>query len=448
MTIVNRTCRLPVELMSMVVDYVDVATLVPLCAVCVKWRAVACSHPLFWRDIQLAALSTSALSFFHARLDQARGRDIRLDICLSDSPPSWRIKSIILPAITRHLPQVVRLSLKFHSGVATDVLSAMNLPAPRLTGLTIDFNHCSDKEPAVLLPSDLFAQSSPKLTCVLLSNVTLPLRRILAFQHAKSLFFDFKYPRIFQRGIFQHFPALTSLAVFGDSYIGIEDDTGYEEAPEGPRLSGLEVRVPEWTYDGIFDLVPYLRAIPNVRCWQPHIEIARTLLGALHGPLEMVFESTPNGRVYITLRAPDCGRVRTFIEFASHILEDWPHEALFDPALAERVTVLGLSTSLAHLASHFPEMPACRTLEIYLSAGEMPSSFAADMALLRLPALAALAVKSTASYGEMGRALGDDQLSAYLAALAKHTAKRPELRLERLPLIDSSDIVSHAFELI
>ncbi|EJD46442.1 hypothetical protein AURDEDRAFT_113742 [Auricularia subglabra TFB-10046 SS5] len=423
MTIINRTCRLPVELMSMVVDHVDIATLVPLSAVCVKWRAVARSHPLFWRDIQLAALSTSALSFFHARLDQARGRNIRLAIRLADTPPSWRITSIILPAITRHLSQVVRLTLKFHSGAATDVLSAINLPAPRLTSLTIDFNHCSDEAPAVLLPSDLFAQSSPKLA----SYPCIPACKIPVLR----LQIPSRIPT-------RHIPPLP----------GADDDTGYEEAPERPRLSGLEVRVSEWTYDGIFDSVPYLGAIPNVRCWQPHTEIARILLEPLHGPLEMVFESTPNGRVYITLRAPDCGRVRTFIEFAPYLLRDWPHKALFDPALAERVTVLGLSTSLAHLAPHFPEMPACRTLEIYLSAGEMPSSFAADMALLRLPALAALAVKSTASYGEMGRALGDDQLSAYLAALAKHTAKRPELRLERIPLIDSSVIVSHAFELI
>ncbi|EJD46421.1 hypothetical protein AURDEDRAFT_113708 [Auricularia subglabra TFB-10046 SS5] len=227
------------------------------------------------------------------------------------------------------------------------------------------------------------------------------------------------------------------------------DDSGYEQAAERPRLSGLEVRVSEWTYDGIFESVPSLGAIPNVRCWQPHTEIARILLEPLHGPLEIEFESHPNGRVYITLRAPDCGRVRTFIEFAPYVLRDWPHEALFDPTLAGRVTTLRLSAGLAYLAPHFAEMPACRTLEILLSADEeIPSSFAADMALLCLPALDALTVKSAASYGEMGRALDADQLSACLAALAKHPAKRPELRLERISLIDSSDIVSCAFDLI
>lgn len=448
MDLTSRAYQLPVELMSVIIDWAGVKGLVLLSAVSTNWRAVAHSHPLFWRDIRLCALSSTALSFFHARLDRAQGRNINLDIHLRKHPSSWRVKSIVLPAITRHLSHIVTLVVTLRYDENAAALDALNVPAPNLRRLELEFcrSPASAAAPAFLLLPDLFARSSPKLVSVTLYYVKFPLQRILAFENVKSLEVWFEDPRFPVHAIFQQFPRLTALELVG-SWPEIGPEHVAANKIDTRRLSSLELSMPASGYDHIFAHTPDLSSIPDVSCWEPERAHADLLLGHLDGPIEMEFRGPDwaSHTLEITLRAPGSARSRTFIETTHELPEAESRGAFFDRAFAARVTTLRLSAQLAFLAPLFVELPACRTLEILLDnhAG-LPSQLGKDMAPLRLPALETLAIRAVeCGFGKLSAA----QLSAFLIALVGHTGQRPTLRLGYVTLADSSSSLSHDFNL-
>ncbi|EJD46450.1 hypothetical protein AURDEDRAFT_164684 [Auricularia subglabra TFB-10046 SS5] len=106
--------RLPVEIVTMVMGSTDVSQLLLLSHVCADWNAIARAHPLFWRDIWLAALSTTVLDFFRARLACSGDRAVSITLHLAEHPMCVELRAVVLAAITPNIHRIA-VYLYFHA---------------------------------------------------------------------------------------------------------------------------------------------------------------------------------------------------------------------------------------------------------------------------------------------------------------------------------------------
>ncbi|EJD46451.1 hypothetical protein AURDEDRAFT_164685 [Auricularia subglabra TFB-10046 SS5] len=417
--------RLPVEILSMIAVHLDIQHLLTLSHVCVRWTAVARAHPVFWRDIRLAAVSHSALEFFQARLVSGLERGVYITLCLADHPSCDGIRTIVLPAITRNLFRVVQLGLDLQSDVADSALPALSKPAPHLESFSLRFFHCSKARPAVTLAPNLFASHCPRLTDLSLADVAFPKQPILAFHNAHSVMFHFHSPRAIPFSLFEHLPALQKLIVMGPSCLGVESADGKADLPP---LRELQLWLTRYDYDAVFESITNLASVAHVLCRRPHDQIARRLVADLHGPLELHFLRIIDRMVHMHLYDSAAERGRTLVEQAAQLPDDLPRTVLFAPDLQDRIITLLLDARLAYLVPHLDELPRCRTLEIILVPGVPVPSI--DISTpLRLPELCEVVCGNGEEHPTTFISVDADPLRKFLSQLLGAGPKRPSLRL-------------------
>ncbi|EJD44013.1 hypothetical protein AURDEDRAFT_185287 [Auricularia subglabra TFB-10046 SS5] len=440
MTFASSAGRLPVEILSMIADHLDIQHLLTFSHVCVRWNAVARAHPVFWRDIRLAAVSDSALEFFQTRLQSAAGHILQLDLCIADHPFCDGIQNVIIPAVTRNLFRVVQLNLDMHSSVAPYIIPGLLEQAPLLESMGLRFFHHYKGEPAVILPPNLLAGACPRLVDLSLANVTFPEERIQAFQHVHFLMYHFRRRRIIPSGLFGQFPALQNLILMGNSHLRAQSTEGLLAVPP---LNELELWLAQCAYDPLFSSFANLASVKHIVCRRPSDPVARQLVDHLRGPLELSFLSLLDDMVHIILHEPSFERVRSLVEPEQDVLEDMPHSVLFAPSLSERFQTLRICTQFAFISPHIGELPQCRTLEIILDS-KFPSL--AIAAPLRLPELCTVVVGNGEEHPTKFMTVNAEPLRQFLSQLLGVRPKRPSLRLHGVVIAGDTDELFRDFE--
>ncbi|EJD46407.1 hypothetical protein AURDEDRAFT_113703 [Auricularia subglabra TFB-10046 SS5] len=425
-------------------DWLDISHLVPVSHVCAKWNAVARAQPAFWRDIRLAALSTSALDFFQARLDHPGPRPVSVTLHLEEYPLCGRLRSVVFPAITRNLGRVAFLSLRLHHDASSALMEALSRPAPLLNILSLRFYHGQAEEPVILSPN-LFAYSCELLRDVTIADALLPSTPIPAFKAVDTLIFEFTRPIVLPFELFVHFPALRTLIVIGESCLATEQPDTHTVASPVPSLEGFEIYLARCTYEPVMYSLPNIAAIRNIACKHPYNGIAQLLVDHLQGPLEFSLFRLWDGLVHINLYALETARSRTLVEYESHIAEDLPRSVLFVPELLQRITLLRLFDNLAHLVPHLVEMPCCHTLEVVVDKAGRPLPTLNINAPLRLPALKTVLVATEEEDPTIFVTIVADALHAFLTQLLGAPANRPSLRLQGVRLTGEKAALYHDF---
>ncbi|EJD37529.1 hypothetical protein AURDEDRAFT_188049 [Auricularia subglabra TFB-10046 SS5] len=418
---------LPVELMTMVLDNVDLPSLLRISHTCRHWRAVARSHPCFWQNIRLASVSTTALDFFQARLDQTSDFDIHLEIILPDAVEHGRIRSVVLPALARNLHRVVRSRIMLHYDTASYALRSFTGAASRLQGFALGFFHATDKQP-VELPADILSGHCPHLRSLTLKNVAFPTNTIQSFGQVQRLLFGCDGPYMFPLGLFQHFPALSVLSVLGGTCLGAEPSGETTHQVFVPQLAALAVEVIQCDQLALFGAVPHLASIPAVKCREPHVDLMRILLDHLYGPLELavVLPIYWEDEIEVAFCVPNSQRMRVFAEDFARIHSDWPRDIIFAPDLAQRVTALRLTAKLAYLVPLFAELPACTTLAVEV--GDMADLTVELNDTLALPALKSVIVRARPKQGPVS--VSAEALREFLVRILGTRTAQPILRIE------------------
>ncbi|EJD44015.1 hypothetical protein AURDEDRAFT_114507 [Auricularia subglabra TFB-10046 SS5] len=434
----------------MVMDWVDLPQLLVGSHVCAKWHAVARAQPTFWRNIRLAALSTTALDLFLARIDCPSTRSIRLIVDLADQPMCDALQAVVLTAITRHLHRVSYLGLRLHSDVGPLLMAALSSrPAPSLTSLSLRFFHCTEEHPAVILSPDLFSGSCPRLQSVTLDDARLPEHRPMAFDTTDTLIFEFNRARAFPFEIFDQFPKLRNLAVVGESCLPV---AGHPEdaslSPTSSSLEGLEIYLARCTYDPVILSIPSIASVPHILCKQPRDGIARLFVDHLQGPIELSLFRVLNGLVHISLYSPAADRGRTIVELESAIPapDGWTRSVICAPELLERVTTLRVCDAFVHLAPHLDEMPNCHTLDIVVDKEGRPLPSVEIPSPLRLPALKTVLVGTDEAAPKTSVSVSSDALHSLLTQLLGAPASRPSLRLHGVVVSGDSGPLFSDFE--
>ncbi|EJD46390.1 hypothetical protein AURDEDRAFT_113699 [Auricularia subglabra TFB-10046 SS5] len=425
-------------------DWLDISHILRASHVCAKWNAVARAQPAFWRDIRLAALSTSALDFFQARLDHPGPRPVSVTLDLEEQPLCGRLRSVVFPAITRNLGRVALLRLLLHQDTASALMEALSRPAPLLKILSLRFYHGRADEP-VVLSSDLFANSCELLREVSIYDALLPSTPIPAFKAVDTLFFEFTRPIVFPFELFDHFPELRTLVVIGESCLASEQPDRRAVVPANSSLEGFEIYLARCTYEPVLYSIPNIAAIRSIACKHPYPGIAQLLANHLQGPIEFALFQEFEGLVHITLYAPATDRVRILVEYESHIAEDLPRTILLVPELLARITLLTLHDNLAYLASHLDEMPCCHTLDIVVDKGGRPLPTLDISAPLRLPALKTVLVATDEKVPTTFVSIAADTLHAFLTQLLGTPAKRPSLRLGGVLITGEKEVLYRDF---
>ncbi|EJD44000.1 hypothetical protein AURDEDRAFT_167051 [Auricularia subglabra TFB-10046 SS5] len=448
MTFTSSAGRLPVEILSMIADHLDIQHLLTFSHVCGRWNAVARAHPIFWRNIRLAAVTDSALEFFQARIAAVAGRGLYLDVCLGDRPLCDGIKNIVIPSVTRTLGHVVQLGLDMHSTTAPHVIPALSRPAPLLESMGLQFFYLPKERPAVMLPPNLLAGTCPRLYDLALANVAFPAEPVPVFQRVRSMTYHFGYRRVIPAGMFDPFPALQNLIIMGSSRLRVESTDGPAPSPTIPPLDELELCLPRRKYDPILASFPNLATARHILCRRPLEHVARQLVDQLHGgPLDLNFLCLMEDFVHITLHELPTNRVRSIVEHEKSIVEYMPRGVLFAPHLLERYETLRIFAQLGHLAPHIEPLPRCRTLEIILDFNmQSPIPNLEDDAPLRLPELCTVVVGNGEEQPKNIMTVDAALLRTYLSQLLGVRPKRPLLRLHGVTVAGDKDDLFRNFE--
>ncbi|EJD39635.1 hypothetical protein AURDEDRAFT_171269 [Auricularia subglabra TFB-10046 SS5] len=360
------TRALPVELLATVFNALSVSELVTASHVSSFWRAVACRHQSYWRKIRLAALSTSALDFFHARLDAGSDRSVTVDICLDEVELPARMRSVVLPAISRNLYRIDKLYLRIEISFDVDLFSALEYPAPRLD--TLDVILCHETRSSDALPANLFASHAPKLQDVRVLNAQLFDERLPpAFSSVVKLRYCFNQAQSFPASLFQHCKRLQSLTMYG-KYCTLSGDDLLAAPVEDWQLKSVEVGV----FTGSLDL---MRHIPYADIASITVAVndelsAELLLAHLRGRLELRLLHTPDN-VYVQYTSLETGLQRAFVCVHEQVALACLPPVLTASSLVSRVDVLSCSSSCIPLLSAFDELQSCTRLAVSLADGDL-----------------------------------------------------------------------------
>ncbi|EJD46364.1 hypothetical protein AURDEDRAFT_164595 [Auricularia subglabra TFB-10046 SS5] len=358
--------QLPVELIFLVLDSLDLSQLVQASHLCRTWRALALDHPTFWRMIRLSASSASALEFFQARLDQAGSRHVYVDIHLENCELYGHLRSAVLPAVARSLSHMHQLALNVPHAVSPTLIEVLSRPAPVLEALSVACFHCPD-EPLAILPSDLFSGSAPRLRTLIIRNLSLPYRRIAALSEVEEFGYAIDRRALFPASIFTHCPRLRELRYFGGSCPGVDWPPGQDLQISAPGLETLEMQLTDMDFGWLFDAVPNLAALRSIASSRPDSVSARRFLEHMDGPLEM--NVVGDDIVRLGFLAPSSRRRRTFTFHQVFVPDDWPGDVFFDPQYTRRVHTFAVEMHMEWLLSDFPPLQACHTLSLVLGDG-------------------------------------------------------------------------------
>ncbi|EJD47506.1 hypothetical protein AURDEDRAFT_183973 [Auricularia subglabra TFB-10046 SS5] len=355
--------KLPVELLSLAFDGLSFHDLLTASRVSSFWRAVAFRHSRFWRDIKLTSLETPALDLFHARLDASSNQGIHVYVCLPTVEFPSRLRSVVLPALTRNLYRVESLSFKLDIRYDSEVFASLLVPAPCLMTFDASFAHESRSSDA--LPADLFAGGAPKLQELQLQNVRLFQERIpCAFANARELVYAFRERSSFPTAVFTHCKSLQKLSITGKhcSLAVTQDDPGVVPAS---RLEFLSMG----TLSGSSLLVERLPCafIPYTLLPLGDIKSARTVLGHLRGRLAVEITAPP-AEVVVTYRSLATNTTRAFLAARPQVDIGLP-AAYITNDLRSRVDCISATSASVNLLGAFAYLPTCTRAQFTMTEG-------------------------------------------------------------------------------
>ncbi|EJD35357.1 hypothetical protein AURDEDRAFT_188759 [Auricularia subglabra TFB-10046 SS5] len=388
----DRTRKLPVELLSMILDDLCLDDVLRSSHVSKFWRSVAKRHPTYWRDIILASLSTTALDLFHDRLDASCDQSISLFIYLPTVDSPSRLRSIVLPAIVRNMHRIHHLVLNSPLSHDTDMFNALCTPAPRLEKL--DIYVIDDAAASTAFPIDLFANNAPKFKRLHLYNVHLlpnSLPPVLSGIHTLKYFVANELS--FPAAMLPHCRSLRKLSIFGSGCRLIAPQTS-EYVEIASRLEVLDVGV----FYACLDFVHAFpcRSIAHVSIPVQQQAAARILLAQLHGDLQLRIEYD-DGMITVGYAALASGMKRTFV-YARAVLAD---VTITEPYAARelllRVQEVYVSSVCVPLLSSLRALPSCTRIAVS-GADEHPLEL--PPAALDLPKLHTIEIACGAGYSD------------------------------------------------
>lgn len=304
---------IPSELLSFVLDNLSLTDVLRVSHVSTRCRAVARSHPTFWRDIFLHSVSGPDMDFFIARLEStaASGLCIYIDILHVDA--SRPETAAVLSAVGRQLPRTTSLHLCLHRGLAPYRLAPLCQPAPLLEKLDLDFRN---RHGPASLPGKLFGGLCPNLRSLGLIECLLPRHPITAFANVRRLRFGLLDPQIIPTDFFTQFPSLSDLEI--DSRDGLGDlDRFYAQFQQSwPGLASLNLEIPGRDSVMLFTRCPGLLSTPKIEFQCAHIdEVLLLLADRLPGPLAIELLPSSGKFAWYTIRSHSHGWTRRFMAF-------------------------------------------------------------------------------------------------------------------------------------
>ncbi|EJD47648.1 hypothetical protein AURDEDRAFT_163105 [Auricularia subglabra TFB-10046 SS5] len=213
------TQRLPVEILSCVLDYLYQPDVLCAARVSRRWRAISRTHRHYYAHICFKNSMSAPWSAnwelhvaqFCNKLRRCRKRGVRMSLCVTvvnDAygwltglapnavgqwthwmPDTEPVRDLylerVLPAIRDSLDSVVKLVLEGDVAYVTHMYSALRTPAPKLEFLELA---CMDNVDDVAAPpADLFACDAPRLRDVRMFGFSLPSQPVVAFQRARRV---------------------------------------------------------------------------------------------------------------------------------------------------------------------------------------------------------------------------------------------------------------------
>ncbi|EJD47553.1 hypothetical protein AURDEDRAFT_163423 [Auricularia subglabra TFB-10046 SS5] len=357
---------LPVELVSLIFDSLSLAELLEASHVSKYWRTIACRHPTFWRDITLAAASSTAMNFFHARLEAGSSRTVSVRIYVSSLEFPAEKLALVLRTITRNLYRIDGLYLELNIAADSDMFSALQQPAPHLR--ILDLCLVDDVRTSDLLPADLFTSQAPNLRYVRLANIQLRADRLPhVFAPITQLHYCFGETLSFPTALFTHSRALEMLVIYGPccSLEAAEDE---QCTLTTERLKHVDVSV----FKGSSDLMQRLpcASIPDISLPINDKQSAQLLLSHLRRPLEVHMDLEPNAdHLRLRYRSPGTAMQRTFLCAPEQVAEAYLPSVYVSSELLSRVETLHASASAAGLLPAFCGLDACTRVDLSLADG-------------------------------------------------------------------------------
>ncbi|EJD38292.1 hypothetical protein AURDEDRAFT_172674 [Auricularia subglabra TFB-10046 SS5] len=145
------------DVVSVILDNIDLPTLLASSHVSRLWRDCARSHPTFWKRLSIddiTSLTPGAVQLFLDRLGSRHPTDFNATIYLSMrcTVPTSAIITRVFPAVQQHLPRVEQLAFIISPALVPAVWPLFELNAPRLKSLQVIMDRpCPQPDPVPAL---------------------------------------------------------------------------------------------------------------------------------------------------------------------------------------------------------------------------------------------------------------------------------------------------------
>ncbi|EJD49393.1 hypothetical protein AURDEDRAFT_161490 [Auricularia subglabra TFB-10046 SS5] len=392
-----RTRSLPPELISRILDYLELYDLFSPLATSQSWRRVALDHPTYWRHARLTSTADGAINLFMSRLAHARQRKISVDVDVCD--PCQRISDEVLPAIAERLPYIRAFWAVMHHEQAAALLDVVQRPAPVLEKFQC-YIHTASRIPLTILPDGLFSGNAPKLTALGLRDVGVSHVSYPALSNVSDVDFGFTRAEFFYLvpQLFTVFPRMRRFGLHSGR-LDVPEDLSFPETIPSD-VEALECIMNHKSFDFMLGVIPY-HAIPSVLVGGATRAIVDFLIGQLPGELTLDIANQRHvcrELFEITVASTETKFKRTFTQSARRYLANVkpPIAFLRDYGFAERLVALTIPDALwGFLARHLLPFPNLRELAVRLGSPSLPvlgRTWSISCATLRTLRLAASTV--------------------------------------------------------
>ncbi|EJD49340.1 hypothetical protein AURDEDRAFT_112593 [Auricularia subglabra TFB-10046 SS5] len=389
-----RSRILPPELISRILDYVELHDLFAPLATSRDWRRVALDHPTYWRVVCLRSTSNGAIDLFLSRL--AHGRQRKVYVCIEARRSCRRISDEVLPAIAEHFTRIVDFGAAVHHDQTSDLFSTLVRPAPVLERFQI-FVIRPSQAPLSILPTDVFCGKAPKLTFVGLRDTGVEPTVYPAFSKVVHVDFGFTRAETFYvvPQLFSIFPRMRRFGLYSGD-VDVPEDLHFPPIIPSDVESVVCFMNPD-SFDFMLGVLPY-HAIPSVWVAGVAEDTVDFFIGQLPGELTLDItdrHSQSPGLFDISVASTETGFKRVFGQSARRYLANVKPPICFlrDHDFAERIVALTMPNTLwGFLARHMLPFPNLRELKVQMDSQSLPvlgrtwSVSCANLQTLRLSA--------------------------------------------------------------
>ncbi|EJD38590.1 hypothetical protein AURDEDRAFT_128795 [Auricularia subglabra TFB-10046 SS5] len=182
------TQTVPAELLIFLLRDFTFHDLLPLLAVCKRWREIALNVRSYWSFIQLKYFTSGQVNLFLTRLSRAGAKAVSLsmNIRLVD-PDLLQMQSTILSALREHLHHVKWLLVFLRGPDAPALWRSLDVAAPMLRYLAIRVDAVPASIALPVAPEGLFAAQAPSLRSATLGDIALPPEPLPAFSRVTKI---------------------------------------------------------------------------------------------------------------------------------------------------------------------------------------------------------------------------------------------------------------------